>query len=91
MNNAIQTGYTELEPEDVDVRYLEVDHGAECDCAARDELGSVHHEVRVHEEHAAHAEVPRVEDLDELLHDCEVRVELNLAGAVEDDVVVVNP
>ena len=29
-------------------------------------------------------------DVDELLHHCEVRVELDLAGAVEDDVVVVD-
>ena len=48
------------EPEDVDVGDLEVDHGAESDGAARDELGAVHHEVRVHQEHGAHAEVPRV-------------------------------
>ena len=40
------------------MRDLEVDHGAEGDGAAGDELGTVHHEVRVHEEHGAHAEVP---------------------------------
>ena len=50
----------ENEPEDVDVWYLEVDHGAEGDGAAGDELGAVHHEVRVHQEHGAHTEVPRV-------------------------------
>ena len=77
-------------PKNVDVRNLEVDHGAEGDGAAGDELGAVHHEVRVHEEHGAHTEVPRLKDVDELLHDREVRVELDLAGAVEDDVVVVH-
>ena len=44
---------------------LEVDHGAEGDGAARDELGAAHHEARVHQEHGAHAEVPRV--LEELV------------------------
>ena len=46
--------------EDVDVGDLQVDHGAEGDGAARDELGPVHHEVGVDQEHGAHAEVPRV-------------------------------
>ena len=73
----------------VDVRQLELDHGGEGQQGAGDELGGVRCECGVDEVHATQADAPRLDRIGQRAHDRHVRVELDLARAVEKEVLVV--
>lgn len=75
---------------DIDMRDVEIDHGAHRAQHARKVLWLVVHKVRVEQVGGAY---PKVElllhQLHKPRHDRVVRIQLNLAGAVNDQVVVV--
>ena len=60
------------------MRQLQGDHGGVGNHHPGDELGGVDQELRVEQEDGAKVEVPRFESVDDLPHDRNVRVQLNL-------------
>lgn len=74
----------------VDVGHLEHHHGAHGRQGAREELGAVDDKRGFEQIGSAHADVERArhEHLDQIGEDGDVRVQLNLAGHVEDDEIV---
>lgn len=73
----------------VDVRQLEVHHGCERREVACDELGRVRDKRGVEQVYSAEGEAGRCERLRHARHDGDVAVQLDLPGAVDEEVVVV--
>lgn len=71
------------------MRQLHVGHDAQGGHGARQEFRPINHELRVDQEHTADAEIPRLQQLYEIAPRLQVCVQLQLAGHVEQDVVIV--
>lgn len=75
--------------QDIHVWQLHIRHYTKGGHRAGQKFRTINHELRIDQKYAAHAKVPRLQQFDELAASLQMCVQLNLAGHIEEDVIVI--